>query len=270
MTHNQIKDYLKNYKITSEEELAQHIEVLKHSEKNYNDVVLPLVDILLNENTILLSFFRENQKEKCFKYRQLQNDKIIISNPIAKGFGIDTYSKTLTPHIKFTMFEQETIIEKEQEELSRKHIGHSTRHKANNMTYLDEALENYGKGQKIFENLESKTDNAWKQWAKNNKSVVEGRKDNKEKLPMSVLFTQFPNALKAVIACSKYGHEKYKDTDKDFLNFKRVVGGSRNYADAGIRHRLEEGLDSESGLPHQYHIAWNALAELQLWIEENN
>lgn len=101
------------------------------------------------------------------------------------------------------------------------------------------------------------------------KGSSEGIKHNKHKAPLSLIFTQFPKALEAVAKCSAYGHNKYKETDKDFLNFKRVNGGSRTYSDAGLRHRLEIGLDLESNLPHQYHVAWNALAELQLWIEEN-
>lgn len=96
-----------------------------------------------------------------------------------------------------------------------------------------------------------------------------GVKFNKDKAPLSILFKQFPKALEAISKCSEYGHDKYKETDIDFLNFKRVLGGSRAYADAGLRHRLQSGLDSESGLPHQFHMAWNSLAELQLWIEEN-
>ena len=95
-----------------------------------------------------------------------------------------------------------------------------------------------------------------------------GKKENRNKPQLSILFKQFPKALEALTKCSEYGNNKYKDTDSDFLNFKRVEGGSKTYADAGLRHRLETGLD-ESGLPHQFHIAWNAVAELQLWIEEN-
>lgn len=94
-----------------------------------------------------------------------------------------------------------------------------------------------------------------------------GKKDNKEKPQLSLLFKQFPLALEAIAKCSEYGHEKYKDTDSDYLNFKRVDGGSKTYADAGLRHRLEQGLDKESGLPHAWHTAWNALAELQLILE---
>ena len=97
---------------------------------------------------------------------------------------------------------------------------------------------------------------------------TEGVKLNKLKPQISLLFKQFPDALEAIAKCSEYGHKKYKETDADFLNFKRVSEGSKAYADAGLRHRLKKGIDLESMLPHCYHVAWNALAELQLLIEE--
>lgn len=99
-----------------------------------------------------------------------------------------------------------------------------------------------------------------------------GIKHNQDKLPLDkILFTQFPKAIQAIAKCSMYGHEKYKEYDKDMLNFKRVKGGSQTYADAAIRHSLNKGeKDHESGLPHIFHKAWNVMAELELWIEENN
>lgn len=97
----------------------------------------------------------------------------------------------------------------------------------------------------------------------------EGVKLNKNKPQLSLLFKQFPKALEAIVKCSEYGHKKYKETDQDYLNYQRVEGGSQTYADASLRHRLEKGNDLESGLPHQFHVAWNALAELELWIKEN-
>lgn len=101
-------------------------------------------------------------------------------------------------------------------------------------------------------------------------STKKGVKHNSKKPKMSLLFKQFPKALEAIVKCSEYGNEKYKETDHDFMNFKRVEGGSQTYADASLRHRLIKGNDEESGLPHAYHIAWNALAELELYIEENS
>lgn len=64
MTDTQIKDYLKKYRIDSEEQLAKHIEELKRNTKPNNEIIFPLVDLLLNEKSVLLSFFRENFKER--------------------------------------------------------------------------------------------------------------------------------------------------------------------------------------------------------------
>ena len=64
MIHEQIKDYLKKYRIDSEESLAKHIEELKRNTIPNNEIIFPLVDLLLNEKSVLLSFFRENSKER--------------------------------------------------------------------------------------------------------------------------------------------------------------------------------------------------------------
>jgi hypothetical protein len=100
---------------------------------------------------------------------------------------------------------------------------------------------------------------------------TEGIKHNEGKPQLSLLFTQFPKALEAIVKCSEYGHKKYNKNgeDADYLNFKRVEGGSIIYADAGLRHRLyKKGTtDLDSQLPHAYHVAWNALAELELILE---
>src|SRR5699024_6835054 len=96
-----------------------------------------------------------------------------------------------------------------------------------------------------------------------------GKKETYNKLPLDRVITkQFPKALKAISKCSKFGHDKYKDYDDDWLNYKRVDDGIQKYADALQRHNLnKDQKDKESGFPHIYHKAWNALAELELWIE---
>ena len=66
MTNTQIKDYLKKYRIDSEESLAKHIEELKRNTKPNNEIIFPLVDLLLNEKSVLLSFFAENKKQEMF------------------------------------------------------------------------------------------------------------------------------------------------------------------------------------------------------------
>lgn len=105
-------------------------------------------------------------------------------------------------------------------------------------------------------------------WSHLNQEFKTGQKFNSCKLPMSVLKKQFPNALKAIVKCSQYGHNKYPD-DVDWMNYSRVEGGSTTYRDAAERHSLDTGLD-ESGLPHVFHELWNKIAEVELWIEENN
>lgn len=101
----------------------------------------------------------------------------------------------------------------------------------------------------------------------------QGKKDNNYKLPMSKLFVQFPRALQAVVLTSCYGHNRYLDSDQDWLNFSRVKGGSNSYSDAEIRHILDKeiyGNEDESGLPHIFHQLFNKLAECELYIKENN
>lgn len=102
-------------------------------------------------------------------------------------------------------------------------------------------------------------------------SPQQGVKYNKGKLPLDMMITkQFPNALEAVCKATEYGHQKYLASDSNYLNFKKVDGGSQTYADALMRHNLHKNeVDEESGLPHIYLKCWNALAELEIWIEEN-
>lgn len=101
--------------------------------------------------------------------------------------------------------------------------------------------------------------------------IIEGVKHNKHKAPLDILqVRQFPKALQMLALATAYGHEKYKETDKDFLNFKRVKGGSQTYFDAAARHNAERyEFDDESNLPHMLHAVWDMLAALEMYIEEN-
>lgn len=170
-----------------------------------------------------------------------------------------------------------------------KKIAYGTNHKQINMNRLvEEELEK--QEQKVVKDWNSNsTEGVLQHWKElqneieNNNNPFnynfddiklpkqEGVKTNKNKPQLSILFTQFPKALEAIAKCSEYGHLKYKETDIDYLNYQRVEGGSKTYADAGLRHRLyKKGTtDLESQLPHAYHVAWNALAELELLIKEN-
>lgn len=105
-----------------------------------------------------------------------------------------------------------------------------------------------------------------------NESVAPlGVKHNKHKAPLDIVQTrQFGKALQMIALATAFGNKKYEATDKDFLNFKRVAGGSQTYFDAAARHNTERNeIDEETGLPHVIHAVWDMLAGLEMYIEEN-
>lgn len=98
---------------------------------------------------------------------------------------------------------------------------------------------------------------------------MSGVKKDNGKLPLGIVCQrQFPNALKMVAEGSKAGHDKYKETDPDWLNFKRVEGGGERYLNALYRHLAASGgnldlIDQETGVEHIKLAAWNMLALLE-------
>jgi len=92
---------------------------------------------------------------------------------------------------------------------------------------------------------------------------VPGAKDDKAK-PMAGVLLDFSRALQTVVDVGTYGAKKYTRT-----GWATVPEGSQRYTDALVRHLLAidvdpDGLDKETGLPHLAHVAWNALAVLEL------
>ena len=90
-----------------------------------------------------------------------------------------------------------------------------------------------------------------------------GAKDDKAK-PMAGVLLDFSRALQLVADVGTYGAKKYKRQ-----GWVTLPEGSQRYTDALVRHLLAmdvdpDGLDKETGLPHLAHIAWNALAVLEL------
>lgn len=88
-------------------------------------------------------------------------------------------------------------------------------------------------------------------------------KSDSGKTDMSLLL-YFPRALEAVCKASEVGCEKYTRG-----SFKDVPNARRRYTAAMLRHFLAEGedepeIDSETGLYHDIHTAWNALCRLEL------
>ena len=92
---------------------------------------------------------------------------------------------------------------------------------------------------------------------------VPGAKDDKAK-PMAGVLLDFSRALQTVVDVGTYGAKKYTRG-----SWAVVPEGSQRYLDAMMRHLLAmdvdpDGLDKETGLPHLAHVAWNALAVLEL------
>ena len=90
-----------------------------------------------------------------------------------------------------------------------------------------------------------------------------GAKDDKAK-PMAGVLLDFSRALQLVADVGTYGAKKYTRQ-----GWCVVPEGSQRYTDALVRHLLAmdvdpDGLDKETGLPHLAHVAWNALAVLEL------
>lgn len=100
------------------------------------------------------------------------------------------------------------------------------------------------------------------------------KKDN-GKAPLGIVCQrQFPNALKMISEGSKAVHEKYKDTDLDWLNFKRVKGGKDRYLNALYRHLAEAGkdfenVDEETNVKHISLAGWNLLALLETIVKDD-
>lgn len=99
--------------------------------------------------------------------------------------------------------------------------------------------------------------------------MSKGIKNDEEKVPLfRGLFVQFPRAMEAVATQSAFGANKYS-----WGNWRNVDNGIDRYTNAMVRHLLAEAAsqvyDDDSGLPHAYATAWNALARLELMMSDN-
>lgn len=73
----------------------------------------------------------------------------------------------------------------------------------------------------------------------------------------------FPDAIAAVAECSRLGNEQHNPGQP--LHWSR--GKSNDHADCIGRHLLQRGTFDGEGVRHSAHLAWRALALLQLEIE---
>lgn len=83
------------------------------------------------------------------------------------------------------------------------------------------------------------------------------------------LIDYFPRAVEQVASVSTFGASKYA-----WKGWEGVDDGINRYSDAMARHLLEEAkgkpFDSDSGLLHAAHVAWGALARLELMLRERD
>lgn len=98
-------------------------------------------------------------------------------------------------------------------------------------------------------------------------STAKGVKLDDNKPRMDLVMSGFANALLEVGNVGTFGANKYTDD-----GWQQVENGVERYLSAMIRHYLKfrrgETKDEESGLHHLSHMAWNALAVLELVYRE--
>jgi hypothetical protein len=94
-----------------------------------------------------------------------------------------------------------------------------------------------------------------------------GAKDDNHKPRLDLVLGDFHRALWEVGKVGTFGANKYCDR-----GWHEVENGRERYASALLRHYLRfkngEHFDNESNLLHLAHLAWNALAILQLELED--
>lgn len=95
-----------------------------------------------------------------------------------------------------------------------------------------------------------------------------GAKLDAGKEPMRLILHAMPRALLEVGKVGAYGAAKYSPN-----GWLEVPDAVPRYTDAMFRHALREGIelhDEESGLLHAAQVAWNALARLELMLQQSS
>lgn len=194
MTTEQIKNYLEKYRIDSEESLAKHIEELKRNTIPNNEIIFPLVDMLVNEKSVLNSFFAENKK---IKNPMTYLDEVLENIVKKEQQIIKDWNSNSTGEVEFLVF---TTLEKELS--SDKNLHLSTRHKSKvgetHKEVLEEVINDLCKNEGIPFHYEVPTEKTEKEEKvrvnfykiKNrvvsenevNKNALEGIKETKGKL----------------------------------------------------------------------------------------
>lgn len=96
-----------------------------------------------------------------------------------------------------------------------------------------------------------------------------GAKLDSGKVRPALVLGSFARALLQVSQVGTFGAAKYSDD-----GWVNVPDGIRRYDEAMMRHWLKEKageeVDGDSNLLHAAHLAWNALARLDLMLRENH
>ena len=94
-----------------------------------------------------------------------------------------------------------------------------------------------------------------------------GAKLDAGKVRLGLVLGGFPRALWGVGEVGTFGANKYSDN-----GWMSVERGIERYTDAMERHFLKEKMgevfDKDSGLAHDLHLAWNALARAELRLRQ--
>lgn len=99
-----------------------------------------------------------------------------------------------------------------------------------------------------------------------------GKKFDAGKTKIGMVVKYFADALMEVAKCGTYGCAKYGNGKFWDYNWNRVENAKERYSDAMMRHFLleeTEVVDSDTELLHASHVAWNALAKLQIVLDKN-
>ena len=98
-------------------------------------------------------------------------------------------------------------------------------------------------------------------------SKEKGEKLDNGKNRLGLVLGGFSHALWLVGCVGTFGADKYTDN-----GWQQVKNGRNRYLDALLRHLFKvfmgEETDKESGLLHLAHVCWNALAILELTVNE--
>ena len=96
--------------------------------------------------------------------------------------------------------------------------------------------------------------------------MEEGLKLDSGKPRIADMVGDFREPLLEICKVWEFGANKYEES-----NWKKVEDGEKRYTNAMVRHLLAEyddPIDSESGLHHAVHVAWNAIARLWFILQE--